>query len=505
MPVWLCFSDCFPFKISDHCSCRYFWPCPRIWHLGASWMFKDGKIIVTNCSCSPTRRKHESFSTLSEKKSFWKESWRETWKSTSHFLGRWTLRLPRRFPHSPAPSLPRAGREEVPTKRSCGGKSCSQRGDVISRLVRSNFTGGSESGWSPRAELCVGEGSDVGGSLCGSAEELPYFYVSWCLRRGVCDFIRRYDVSRLLRTKVRSRRHRDSLHIWWGMGTGALSAASARCKRGWRRNCQLTSRPESTCPRRCCGAGQLPTVVPVRTLCPCPSNWASPLQGCSELEGCGGRWGTDSLNLRIQRKRWEISLLTEPSGEPIWGGERGFYCPCGPALVSSCCPQQVAVLGRLAETRGLRACPRLLLHGPELPASASHKKATSCPCSHAIRTSESFPSTDRALLPVAGLPPGGFVPAGPSARAHCPPAPLPRSPGVPCRDCGCLGRFQPAWLLLAWLSKRKKKINPIYPDLPSAPLACWCHRVAPCSTCISDALGFVAEIVSAARSAAAWY
>jgi len=126
----------------------------------------DKEIIVTDHSCSPVHRRNKLFSTCSEK-SVLKESWMGTCKSGPRFLGRWTLWLRRRFPPSLPPCLPRAARWEVPVKHSCCGKSCSRRGgDVTSRRVRSHFTGSSESGWSPCAELGVQEGSDVGGSLC---------------------------------------------------------------------------------------------------------------------------------------------------------------------------------------------------------------------------------------------------------------------------------------------------------------------------------------------------
>lgn len=48
---------------------------------------------------------------------------------------------------------------------------------------------------------------------------------------------------------------------------------------------------------------------------------------------------------------------------------------------------------------------------------------------------------------------------GPSARARCPsaPPPQPRSPGVPCRGCGRLGRFQPASVAPAGVTFEKKK------------------------------------------------
>lgn len=66
----------------------------------------------------------------------------------------------------------------------------------------------------------------------------------------------------------------------------------------------------------------------------------------------------------------------------------------------------------------------------------------------------------------------------------------------------------PAFLTPAGLSfkKEKKKNNnqpthtTVYPGLPSVPLACWCHRVAPCSTCISNAFSFSAEIVKVVLS-----
>lgn len=56
-----------------------------------------------------------------------------------------------------------------------------------------------------------------------------------------------------------------------------------------------------------------------------------------------------------------------------------------------------------------------------------------------------------------------------------------------------------------WLEFQKEnpRHNPhtsVYPGLPSVPLACWCHRVAPCSTCISTAFSFPAEIIKVFRS-----
>lgn len=68
----------------------------------------------------------------------------------------------------------------------------------------------------------------------------------------------------------------------------------------------------------------------------------------------------------------------------------------------------------------------------------------------------------------------------------------------------------PAFVTPAGLSfKRKKnqtktKKTPthtsVYPGLPSVPLAFWCHRVAPCSTCISNAFSFLAEIIKVVLS-----
>jgi len=53
-----------------------------------------------------------------------------------------------------------------------------------------------------------------------------------------------------------------------------------------------------------------------------------------------------------------------------------------------------------------------------------------------------------------------------------------------------------------WLEFQKKKTahTTVYPGLPSVPLAGWCHRVAPCSTCVSNAFGFSAQIVKVVLS-----
>lgn len=132
---------------------------------------------------------------------------------------------------------------------------------------------------------------------------------------GVCDFILRYDVFHLLRTKVRSRRHRDSSrgspykmgHVppggqGWGREPSAL-LLRAESGAGGKTATHVTAREHMSSQVLWGRSAPHGCSVPVRTLCPCPSNRASRLQGCSEPEGCGGRLGTDSLNLRIQRKR----------------------------------------------------------------------------------------------------------------------------------------------------------------------------------------------------------
>lgn len=55
-----------------------------------------------------------------------------------------------------------------------------------------------------------------------------------------------------------------------------------------------------------------------------------------------------------------------------------------------------------------------------------------------------------------------------------------------------------------WLEFQKRKNRPthtsVYPGLPSVPLACWCHRVAPCSTYISSTFSSSAEVVKVVLS-----
>lgn len=75
-----------------------------------------------------------------------------------------------------------------------------------------------------------------------------------------------------------------------------------------------------------------------------------------------------------------------------------------------------------------------------------------------------------------------------AAGACCPPAFLVQllGEGVPSRRSGCLGWFQLLSLRLAGVSKDKPTHPPPQVStlaLPSVPLACWCHRVAPCSAC----------------------
>lgn len=63
----------------------------------------------------------------------------------------------------------------------------------------------------------------------------------------------------------------------------------------------------------------------------------------------------------------------------------------------------------------------------------------------------------------------------------------------------------PAFVTMAGLSfKKKKRKRPtptsVYPGLPSVPLACWCHRVAPCRTYISSTFSSSAEVVKVVPS-----
>lgn len=119
------------------------------------------EIMVRNHSCSPVHRRNKLFSTCSEK-----SARTDKWKCGSQCLASSAGEL---CDCGSVSSLP-------PSLPACVLGSSSEilllwkvlftGGDVTSQRVRSNFTGGSESGWSPRTELCLSGGSDVGGSPC---------------------------------------------------------------------------------------------------------------------------------------------------------------------------------------------------------------------------------------------------------------------------------------------------------------------------------------------------